>query len=246
MAWACNVRLIAANQPLRVSVGVFVCKSSTHSYTNVLSRHLDLLQDHPIFYFRISMMHKLPSPAQPDTQRALMLSRELATYANMMDSLVRIPFTRQGIGADAAVGTIPVVGDVAGLALASYAIYQARQIGVPWHKLAPAVKLAVLDVGVGFVPVLGDAADIFIRPSRRAVNIVHEHLQTVHGIDNTDHLDHPVLHQALEKRQAQSAFWRNPVVAWLWLRIPDLIGTVVLVWLVLTMYYAATWLMGLF
>jgi hypothetical protein len=181
-----------------------------------------------------------------DQTRAIALSRQLATYANVMDSLVRIPFTRQGIGADAAVGTIPVVGDVAGLALAGYAIYQARQIGVPWHKLTPAVKLAALDVGVGFVPVLGDAADIFIRPSRRAVNIVHEHLQAVHGIRNTDHLDHPVLHQALEKRQAQSAFWRNPVVAWLWLHIPDLIGTLVLIWLVLTVYYSATWVMGLF
>ena len=39
-----------------------------------------------------------------DQTRAIALSRQLATYANVMDSLVRIPFTRQGIGADAAVG----------------------------------------------------------------------------------------------------------------------------------------------
>jgi hypothetical protein len=69
---------------------------------------------------------------------------------------VRIPFTRQGIGADAAVGAIPVVGDIAGLALAGYAIYRAQQLGVPLSKLVPAIKLAALDVGVGFVPVLGD------------------------------------------------------------------------------------------
>ena len=181
-----------------------------------------------------------------EKQRAIALARELAKYANVMDSLVRIPFTRQGIGADAAVGTIPVVGDLAGLALASYAIYRANQLGVPLHKLAPAIKLAMLDVGVGFVPVLGDVSDVFIRPSRRAVNIVHTHLKEVHGVTTDAPLDHPFLHQALEKRQQHSAFWRNPVVSWLWLHLPDLIGSLVLVWLVLTVYWATTWVIGLF
>jgi hypothetical protein len=103
-----------------------------------------------------------------------------------------------------------------------------------------------LDVGVGFVPVLGDVSDVFIRPSRRAVNIVHTHLKQVHGVTSAALIDHPVLHQALEKRQQTSAFWRNPVVAWCWLHIPDLIGTCVLLWFVLTVYGATTWLLRWF
>lgn len=47
-------------------------------------------------------------------QEAIALERHLAAYSNMLDSLVRIPFTRQGIGADAAIGTVPVVGDTVG------------------------------------------------------------------------------------------------------------------------------------
>lgn len=183
-------------------------------------------------------------PASP-RQQAMILQRQLATYANTMDSLVRIPFTRQGVGADAAVGVVPVIGDAAGLLLAGYAIVRAKQIGVPLHKLTPAIRLAFLDIGVGLVPMVGDMADVFIRPSRRAVMIVNEHLREQHGIDSTDHIDHPVLHRVLEKKQQQSALWRNPVLAWFWLRIPDFLGLFVLIWLVFSAYWVASWLIGL-
>ena len=63
------------------------------------------------------------------------LERDLAKFANMMDSMVRIPFTKQGVGADAALSTIPIAGDVAGFVLTCYAIYKAKQIGVPQSKL---------------------------------------------------------------------------------------------------------------
>lgn len=179
-------------------------------------------------------------------QQAIELERQLAGYANMMDSLVRIPFTRQGIGADAALGTIPVVGDLAGLGLASYAIFKAWQAGVPLHKLMPAVRLAVLDVTVGIVPVVGDVMDVFIRPSRKALGIVHAHLREVHGLQNDDHIVHPFLHRKLEQRQQTSAVWRNPVISWLWLRIPDILGLIILIWFCFTLYVLLRWLGGMF
>lgn len=100
----------------------------------------------------------------------------------MMDSAVRIPFTKQGIGADAALSTIPIAGDVAGFALTCYAIYKAKQIGVPQHKLTPVIKLAVVDAVVGFVPVAGTIFDIFIRPSRKALDVVHTHIREEYAI----------------------------------------------------------------
>ena len=72
-------------------------------------------------------------------QEVIQLERDLAKYANMMDSVVRIPFTKQGIGADAALGTIPIAGDAAGFVLTCYAIYKAKQIGVPQHKLTSVI-----------------------------------------------------------------------------------------------------------
>ena len=176
---------------------------------------------------------------------ALQLERQLATYANAMDSLVRIPFTRQGVGLDGAIGTIPVVGDIAGLGLTLVAIFKAWQIGVPIHKLLPALKLTLIDLSIGWIPVIGDLSDIFIRPSRKALDIVHTHLREVHGIQTTDHIDHPILHRMLETRQQTSAFWRNPAISWLWLRIPDLIGVFVLFWLCVVMYLSVTFIWGL-
>lgn len=176
------------------------------------------------------------------TQEVIRLERDLAKFANMMDSVVRIPFTKQGVGADAALSTIPMAGDVAGFVLTCYAVYKAKQLGVPQSKLNGVMKLAVMDAVVGFVPVVGTVFDIFIRPSRKALDVVHEHIQTEYQIKTEDHVIHPFLHERLEQKQQHSAFWRNPVVAWLWLHIPDLLGAIVLVMIGMAMWLGLMWL----
>ena len=174
------------------------------------------------------------------------LERDLAKFANMMDSVVRIPFTKQGVGADAALSTIPCAGDAAGFALTCYAIYKARQIGVPQHKLNPVIKLAAMDAVVGCIPVVGTLFDIFIRPSRKALDIVHEHIREEYQIQSQSHLIHPYLHEALERKQQQSAFWRNPVVSWIWLHLPDLIGLIFLIFLVAGLWMGTHYLWSLY
>jgi hypothetical protein len=166
-------------------------------------------------------------------QEVIRLERDLAKFANMMDSVVRIPFTKQGVGADAALSTVPVAGDLAGFALTCYAIYKARQIGVPQSKLNPVIKLATMDAVVGFIPVAGTIFDIFIRPSRKALDIVHDHIREEYQIHTDRHMVHPFLHEKLEQKQQQSEFWRNPVVAWIWIHIPDILGTIFLILFVL-------------
>ncbi|RZJ23948.1 MAG: DUF4112 domain-containing protein [Acinetobacter sp.] len=175
-------------------------------------------------------------------QEVIRLERDLAKFANMMDSVVRIPFTKQGVGADAALSTIPVAGDVAGFVLTCYAIYKAKQIGVPQSKLNPVMKLAMMDAVVGFIPVAGTVFDIFIRPSRKALAIVHEHIREEYQIRSDVHVVHPFLHESLERRQQSSAFWRNPVVVWIWLHLPDLLGVIFIVLLVIAMWLGLSWL----
>ena len=172
--------------------------------------------------------------------------RKLAKFANAMDSVVRIPFTKQGVGADAALSTIPLAGDLAGLALTSYAFILGRQLGVPVQKMLPAVRLALIDMVVGVVPVVGTLLDIFIRPSRKTLSIVHQHLHDEYGITETTHMDRPFLHQQLEDRQQRSRFWRNPMVAWLYLHIPDLLGIVVIALIGWGLWNVIGWLVNLF
>ncbi|SPL70991.1 DUF4112 domain-containing protein [Acinetobacter stercoris] len=168
------------------------------------------------------------------------LERDLAKFANMMDSVVRIPFTKQGVGADAALSTIPFAGDIAGFVLTCYAVYKAKQIGVPQAKLNGVLKLAVLDGIVGCIPVLGTVFDIFIRPSRKALDVVHEHIRSEYQIESENHIIHPFLHEKLEQKQAESAFWRNPVVAWLWIHVPDILGIVVLMLILVALWFGAS------
>lgn len=173
-------------------------------------------------------------------QQVIQLERDLAKFANAMDSAVRIPFTKQGVGADAALSTIPIVGDIAGFILTGYAVIKAKQIGVPQSKLNVVIRMAMLDALVGFIPIAGTVFDIFIRPSRRALDIVHEHIRVEYQIHTEDHILHPFLHENLEKKQQNSAFWRNSVVSWLWLHIPDLLGVLVLLLLGIAMWFGFT------
>jgi len=47
---------------------------------------------------------------------------------------------------------------------------------------------------------------------------------------------HPFLHESLEQKQKNSAFWRNPIVSWIWLRIPDLLGIAVVLLLLIALW----------
>ena len=179
-------------------------------------------------------------------QEVIRLERDLAKFANMMDSLVRIPFTKQGVGADAALSTVPIAGDIAGFILTCYAVYKAKQIGVPADKLQPVIKLAVLDAVVGFIPVAGTVFDVFIRPSRKALDVVHGHIREHYQIETDDHVVHPFLHQYLEQKQQHSAFWRNPIVAWLWIHIPDLLGLLFIVLFFGAIIFGSLWLWQMF
>lgn len=179
-------------------------------------------------------------------QQVIEMERSLAKFANAMDSLVRIPFTKQGVGADAALSTLPVAGDVAGLLLTSYAFILGRKLGVPAKKLTPAVRLALIDLVIGVVPVAGTVMDVFLRPSRKTLEIVREHMQLEYGIEETAHIDRPFMHQSLQKKQQQSKFWRNPVVSWLYLHVPDILGLIVLVLFAIALWTLGSWLIDLF
>lgn len=179
-------------------------------------------------------------------QQAIAVERDLAKFANTMDSLVRIPFMKQGVGADAALSTIPFAGDIAGFILTMYAFKKAKEVGVPQHKLAGVIKLAMLDMLVGFVPIVGTLFDVFIRPSRKTLEIVHDHIREKYQVHSDIHVVHPFLHESLEQKQKTSAFWRNPIVSWIWLRIPDLLGIAVLILLILAVWLGVSYLWQLY
>lgn len=96
--------------------------------------------------------------------------------AHLMDSAVTIPGTNVRVGLDAALGLVPVVGDLLSQAVASYIIWEARRLGVSRLTLARMIGNSALDTLVGMVPFAGDAFDVMYRANRKNLALLREHL----------------------------------------------------------------------
>lgn len=102
--------------------------------------------------------------------------KRIEALALLMDSAWAIPGTRIRLGADAALGLIPGVGDTITTAIGLYLIWEARNLNLPSSALWRMAGNVALDTVLGAVPGIGDAADIFFRANRRNLAIVREHL----------------------------------------------------------------------
>ncbi|ANY81901.1 hypothetical protein BB934_17970 [Microvirga ossetica] len=107
--------------------------------------------------------------------RADALAR-VALVAKLMDNAFLIPGLNRRVGFDAVIGLIPGVGDVVSAALASYIIWEARQLGLPRWKIARMIGNVAADTAIGAIPFAGDVFDIFFKANQRNLRIIHEHL----------------------------------------------------------------------
>ncbi|MDO5534587.1 MAG: DUF4112 domain-containing protein [Propionibacteriaceae bacterium] len=110
---------------------------------------------------RLSDAPRVHTPiAYPD----IAMSRTLARFS---DDLLTIPGTNVRFGADAVVGLIPGVGDLIGTGLSSAIMVDAVRQRVPIPVLARMGLNLLVDTGLGFIPVVGDAADVLHRANRK-------------------------------------------------------------------------------
>ena len=100
----------------------------------------------------------------------------LRALARTLDSAVPIPGTKIRFGADALLGLVPVVGDLAGAALSGYVVLSAARLGVPRAVLARMVANLGADALVGTVPLLGDFFDVGWRANTRNVDLLERAL----------------------------------------------------------------------
>lgn len=99
------------------------------------------------------------------------------TLARLMDSAVAIPGTNVRIGLDAAIGLVPVIGDLVSQAIASYIIWEARQLGVSNLTLARMIGNTAIDTLVGMVPFAGDAFDVMYRANMKNLALLKAHVE---------------------------------------------------------------------
>jgi len=98
--------------------------------------------------------------------------------ANLMDNAFLIPGLNRRVGLDAVIGLVPGIGDAVSAALASYIIWEARQLGLPRWKIARMVGNVAVDTAIGAIPFAGDVFDVFFKANQRNLRIIQEHLGT--------------------------------------------------------------------
>jgi hypothetical protein len=98
-------------------------------------------------------------------------------FAKLMDEAFTIPGTRFKVGLDAIIGLIPGIGDLAGLVMGSWLIYEAHRIGTPAHIKWKMARNVVIDAFAGLVPVVGDAVDFVFKSNRLNLALMRGHFQ---------------------------------------------------------------------
>lgn len=117
---------------------------------------------------------------------AVRASRErLERMTRLLDEAIRIPGTGWRIGADSILGLVPVVGDVLGLALSGFVVYEGVKIGAPRPLLLKMTGYAALDAVAGLVPLLGDLFDFAFKANRINARLLGDYLaeqERRHGV----------------------------------------------------------------
>lgn len=115
-------------------------------------------------------------PATPPPAESPPLHR-VERVAKLLDDAFRIPGTRIRVGLDSIIGLIPGVGDVLGVGLGSWFIFEAHRLGAPAALKWKMARNVAIDAISGFVPVLGDIVDVAYRSNRRNLALLRGHFQ---------------------------------------------------------------------
>lgn len=95
-------------------------------------------------------------------------------WTNLLDSAVRIPFTRITFGLDVILGLVPILGDFAGLLCGIPILAVAVKRRRPFVVILAMVANALLDAVVGSVPVLGNLFDLFWKSHQKNLQLLRE------------------------------------------------------------------------
>lgn len=99
------------------------------------------------------------------------------TLARLLDSAAKVPGTGIRFGADAILGLIPGLGDVAGAALAGYLVILAQRLGAPRAIVLRMLANVAVDTIGGTVPLIGDLFDVAFKSNTRNVALLEQVVQ---------------------------------------------------------------------
>ena len=123
------------------------------------------------------------SPKADDREATLL---RLEAFAHLMDSAFVIPGINRRVGFDALIGLVPVIGDVAGMVISSFIVYEAKRLGAPRWLVARMGLNVAFDGLIGAVPVAGDLFDAAFKANRRNVRLLRRWLERSGSVRPTE------------------------------------------------------------
>jgi hypothetical protein len=99
----------------------------------------------------------------------------LRRYAVLLDSQFRVPGTNIRFGLDAILGLIPGIGEISTPVFAAMLLLQGVRMRLPMIVQMRMVLNAVIDMLIGFVPILGDLVDIGFKANLRNLALLERH-----------------------------------------------------------------------
>ncbi|MEW9798532.1 DUF4112 domain-containing protein [Alteromonas sp. CYL-A6] len=94
--------------------------------------------------------------------------------ANLLDTAITLPVVRIKLGLDFLVGLIPGAGDAVMFLVALRLVWLGTKLGMPKGLLVSMVRNALIDFALGFIPVIGDIADLFFKANQKNVRIMEK------------------------------------------------------------------------
>jgi len=125
-----------------------------------------------IDFTRVLEPPRHPTPLHVDAAR-----ERVESLARVMDSALRIPGTEIRVGADAIIGLLPGVGNIATTMISAFIVYEARRLGVPKTTLLRMAGNVGVDSLISSIPFVGNVADVFLRANRRNVELLRRHFE---------------------------------------------------------------------
>ncbi len=99
---------------------------------------------------------------------------------HLLEGLFNIPGTNMKVGLDVLLDLVPGVGSVAGAALGSYMIWEARNLGMSKWQMARMSGNVGTDFLLGLIPWIGAIPDYFFKSNTRNLRIIKRHLDKHH------------------------------------------------------------------
>ena len=102
--------------------------------------------------------------------------KRLERFSRFTDSSIGIPFTKFKFGIEALIGILPGVGDIAGLVLSTYVLFEAQRLGVGWGVKLRIIINMLVDFTVGLIPFFGDIFDAYFKANTRNTQLLKHYL----------------------------------------------------------------------